>query len=531
MKRIFPILALLFISFAVVISLLPPQPSSAEGRNARNVARQAGQPKVIAAQKVGLQPHSSVAVGFAVSKPVSEIAAAQTKPFPLKYQRPVSRTEYRDEQQNKNAQPNIPLTPAQEEERKTEREKNFTNRVPIRQIDESAPASPDAAIYTGPGGNRATTPLIPGTTVNFEGQSIFDTIAVGQGFLPPDTVGDVGPNHYVQMVNSTFRIWDKTGAPLIPTTSIGALFGSIPGPCAGSEDGDPIVLYDSLADRWMLSEFCTVANPNNHQLIAISQTPDPTGAYFLYDFMMPNNKFNDYPKFGVWPDGYYMTDNQFNQAGTAFLGAGVFAFDRAKMLAGDPAASFIYFDLEPLDPSIGGVLPSDADGLRPPPAGAPNVFSYFIATEFADASDGLRLFDFHADFATPANSTFTERAGSPLAVAAFNPLTPAGRDDIEQPPPANNATAALDAIGDRLMHRLQYRNFGTHESLVVSHTVNVGTGTTLALHQAGVRYYELRKTGMGAYAVNEQASYAPDYGQPLDALGGDGPSGQPRHRL
>lgn len=363
----------------------------------------------------------------------------------------------------------------------------------------------DGALHT----TGAQTPNIPAST-SFEGMSIFDTIALGQGFLPPDTVGDVGPNHYVQNVNVTWRVFNKAGVPQTPVMSLGALWATIPGPCAGSEDGDPIVLYDSYADRWLISQFCTVANPNNHQLIAISTTPDPTGSYYLYDFMMPNNKFNDYPKFGVWPDGYYMTDNQFNQAGTAFLGAGAFAFDRAKMLAGDPTASFIYFDLATLDPTIGGMLPSDADGLTPPPAGAPNVFAYFIATEFGDASDGLRLFDFHADFAVPANSTFVERAGSPLAVAAFDPRTPAGRDNIEQPPPAVNTTAGLDAIGDRLMHRLQYRNFGTHQSLVTNHTVNVGTGTTLALHQAGVRYYELRSTGGGNYAVNEQASFAPD---------------------
>lgn len=362
----------------------------------------------------------------------------------------------------------------------------------------------DAAIQTS-----APEPNIPGTIVNFEGQSIFDTIALGQGFLPPDTVGDVGPNHYVQAVNVTFRVYNKAGVPQTPVRSIGDLFSTIPGPCAGDESGDPVVHYDSYADRWLISQFCTVANPNNHQLIAISQTPDPTGAYYLYDFMMPNNKFNDYPKFGVWPDGYYMTDNQFNQAGTQFLGGGAFAFDRKKMLNGDPTASFIYFDLFTLDPSIGGMLPSDADGLNPPPAAAPNVFAYFIATEFLDASDGVRLFNFHADFDVPANSTFTERAESPIAVAAFNPLTPTGRDDIEQPPPANNATSALDAIGDRLMHRLQYRNFGTHQSLVTNHTVNVGTGTTLALHQAGVRYYELRNTA-GTYGVNEQASFAPD---------------------
>ena len=291
--------------------------------------------------------------------------------------------------------------------------------------------------------------------------------------------------------------------------TLGSLFATIAGPCANTNAGDPIVLYDSLADRWLISQFCTIANPNTHQLIAISKTPDPAGAYYLYDFVMPNNKFNDYPHFGVWPDGYYMTDNQFNQAGTAFLGGGVFSFDRAKMLAGDPTAGFIYFDLFTLDPSIGGMLPSDADGLVPPPPGAPNVFSYFIATEFGDASDGLRVFNFHSDHAVPANSTFIERAESPIAVAAFNPLVPPGRDNIEQPPPAVNATAALDAIGDRLMHRLQYRNFGTHSSLVLNHTVNVGTGNTLALHQAGIRYYELRSTG-AAYSVNEQASFAPD---------------------
>lgn len=348
---------------------------------------------------------------------------------------------------------------------------------------------------------------IPNPIVSFEGQDIFDTIALGQGFLPPDTVGDVGPNHYVQSVNVTFRVYNKNGTPATPVRELSDLFSPLPGPCGDTNDGDPIVLYDSLADRWLISQFCvSVADPNNHQLIAISQTPDPTGAYFLYDFMMPNNKFNDYPHFGVWPDGYYMTDNQFNQAGTAFLGGGAFSFDRAKMIAGDPTASYIYFDLFNLDPSIGGMLPSDADGLTPPPAGAPNVFVYFIATEFGDASDGLRLFDFHADHDTPANSTFIERAGSPLAVAPFDPRTPPGRANIEQP-----GGTPLDAISDRIMHRLQYRNFGAYSSLITNHTVNVGTGTTLATHQAGVRYYELRSSGVSIpYTVAEQASFAPD---------------------
>lgn len=140
----------------------------------------------------------------------------------------------------------------------------------------------------------------------------------------------------------------------------------------------------------------------------------------------------------------------------------------------------MYFNLNLTDfpEGIGGMLPSDLDGLTPPPPGTPNTFAYFLATEFGDPSDALRLFDFHVDFGNPSSSTFTERPESPLPVAAFNPLSPPGRRDIEQPPPAA-AAASLDSISDRLMHRLAYRNFGTHESLVVNHTVNVGTGTTL----------------------------------------------------
>jgi subtilisin-like proprotein convertase family protein len=348
----------------------------------------------------------------------------------------------------------------------------------------------------------------PATTINFEGISNENNFAVfGGRVLPPDTVGDVGPNHYVQAVNLLFRVFDKTGAPLTAALPMSTLFASIGGTCAGTDDGDPIVLYDHLADRWILTQFALTA-PVAHQCIAISQTGDPTGAYFAYDFLMPNAKLNDYPKFGVWPDAYYMTDNQFNQAGTLFLGGGVFAFERLKMLVGDPNASFIYFDLEQLDATIGGMLPADLDGA-PPPAGAPGLFAYFIADEFMDpGGDGLRLFDFHADFQNPMSSTFTERAESPVVVAAFSPLTPPGRDDIQQPPPAVAATESLDAIGDRLMHRLVYRNYGTHESLVTNHTVNVGTGTTVATYRAGVRYYDLQRSG-GAFTVAEQSTFAP----------------------
>lgn len=350
---------------------------------------------------------------------------------------------------------------------------------------------------------------MPAPTTSFEGLSNADNIAVHGlplGVLPPDPNGDVGPNHYVQSVNLLFRVFQKDGAPVTAPLKLSSLFAGFPGTtCATQDDGDPIVLYDHLADRWFISQiaFDALTSPISHQCIAVSQTGDPSGAYFVYDFPMPNAKFNDYPKFGVWPDAYYMTDNQFDAG--VFAGVGVFAFDRVKMLAGDPTASFIYFDLEDLDPTIGGMLPADLDGPSPS-AGTPNLFVYFTADEFGDPQgDALRIFEFHADFATGA-STFTERAESPVVVAPFDPnLCGFSRNCIPQP----GTAVGLDAISDRLMHRLQYRNFGSHETLVVNHTVDAD-GT----NHAGVRYYELHRTsagpGFGEWSIHEQSTFAPD---------------------
>jgi len=382
--------------------------------------------------------------------------------------------------------------------------------IPLRRFRRTRAAAADAA-ETAPSADpvlQISAPALktPAPSIAFEGISNADNSSV-YGFLvlPPDPVGDVGPSHYVQAVNILFEVFDKsTGGSLVGPMPISTLFqglGTACDPAVGDEDsdgGDPIVLYDHLADRWLISQF-TFVGPPFHQCIAISQTGDPTGAYHIYDFEMPNDKFNDYPKFGVWPDAYYMSDNQFAPPSFNFAGAGVFAFERDKMLNGDPASA-IYFDLETVDSSIGGLLPADLDGPAPPP-GTPNYFAYFTATEFGDAQDGLRIFEFHVDFTTPASSTFTERSGSPLATAAFNPvLCPAFFECI----PQRGTKVKVDSLADRLMFRLQYRNFGTHESLVTNHTVNAGNG------RAGIRYYELRATPPGGnFVVNEQATYAP----------------------
>ncbi len=343
--------------------------------------------------------------------------------------------------------------------------------------------------------------LIPGPTLTFDGLNNIDNFNVfGFRVVPPDTNGDVGPNHYVHSVNLLLGIYDKSGTLLTPAFAMSDLFASLGGVCSTLDSGDPIVLYDQLADRWLISQFALPASPPTSQCIAISVNGDPTGSYYAYEFPMPNDKLNDYPKFGVWPDAYFMTINQFDfPVVTAFLGAGVWAYERQKMLSGDPAAAGIYIDLVS-DLTLGGQLPADADGLVPPAPGAPGIIAQFAADEFGDAFDGMRFFEFDPDFVTEANTTFVELPTIP--VPGFNPETPSGRTDVPQP----GGAPSLDAIGDRLMHRLQYRNFGDYETFVVNHTVDADPGTE---YLAAVRFYEFRRTG-GTYSTNKALTLSQD---------------------
>ncbi len=364
---------------------------------------------------------------------------------------------------------------------------------------------------------------MPAPSLTFEGLSAADNTAVfGTTVAPPDPTGAVGPNDYVQTTNNLVRVYDKNGVARGPAFKLSGLFASLGGITATNDQGDTIVLYDRMANRWMISQFAftTATTPPYHQAIAVSKTGDPTGAYWVYDFVMPGVEFNDYFKFGAWPDAYYMTDRQFTNGGP-FNSFGCFAFDRAKMLAGDPTAGFIYFNLGTpmplLSNSSSGMLPTDFTGLTPPPVGAPNVFAVYTDDAFGDPADAVRLFNFHADFATPASSTFAERSESPVAVAAFDSRNPNGRGDILQPAPAVAAADSLDSIGDRLMLRLQYLNRAGTESLLMTHTVNAGTipapgfAPTRAQYIAGVRYYEFRKTSPGGtFTVPEQATFSPD---------------------
>src|SRR6185295_9222333 len=357
----------------------------------------------------------------------------------------------------------------------------------------------------------------------------FDGVNSTSGILPPDTNGDVGLSNYVQTTNSStsaitaIGVFDKTtGALLAPAFSMATLFSALGAgdPCAANDDGDPIVLYDSFADRWLISQFVIGTEPTR-QCIAISQTGNPLGAYFAYDFIMPTDadgKLNDYPHFGVWQDAYYMTDNQFNSAGTAFEGGGIFAFDRNKMIAGDPTATYIYFDIFGVDPNAGGFLPSDADGVVPPPPGLNQLVMEFRADEFGDPFDALRMYEVVPNFAAPMSSTVTVRPD--LALALFDARQPSGRGDIEQ-----LGGAALDSLSDRLLHRLQYRNVGTLLAPQNRWTGNFGVNvsgvnpTTAGTYQIAPRWFILQSAGTALPTVQDQGTHAPDAGN--GATGGN----------
>ncbi len=329
-----------------------------------------------------------------------------------------------------------------------------------------------------------------GTADSYAGQS--------SPFFPPDTVGDVGPNHYVQMVNISYQIWDKQGASLAGPTNINALWSNLPDgtPCKVTNDGDPIVLYDQAADRWMLSQF-SIGGSRYQMCIAYSTTPDPTGTYNTYAFDMP--AFPDYEKFGIWPDGLYMSTYE-----GAELGA--FVFDRTNMLAG-AAATFQTFAIS----SGGGprqqrILPADWDGVTAPPADAPNPFLMSVDAQVqGGAVDRLELYNFHVDWTTPANSTFTLDQTLPtdpfnidIGSDCMGDIPATFRECVPQPGTANK----VDDLSNRPMWRLQYRNFGDHQAMVTNQTVNSGNNT------AALRWYELRSSGT-SWSIHQQNTFAP----------------------
>lgn len=346
---------------------------------------------------------------------------------------------------------------------------------------------------------QSTRPFVvamPTATTSFDG--------VGGGFsgpaggfsvdsMPPDTQGDVGPNHYVHIVNAGFAVFNKSGTAVYGPVLTKTLWSGFGGVCETTDEGDGIVLYDQLADRWFITQFAfnlsgSSQAPPFMQCIAVSTSPDPTGSYNRYAFQYTD--FPDYGKFGVWPDAYYATFNAFDTS-NAYTGTLVCAYDRARMLSGAAATQ----QCINLGTSFGGLLPTDFDGNRLPPAGSPN---YILGFDNNPASV-VQLWRFHVDWATPANTTLTRQPN--LSVATIN-LACINSSCV----PQTGTTNVLDALGDRMMYRVAYRNFGTYESLVLNHTVATSASTSANL---GIRWYEVRNPN-GTPMLYQQGTYAPD---------------------
>jgi hypothetical protein len=452
----------------------------------------------------------------------------------------------------------VGLAPAAQAREAPSAESHPATPVPVVRVPSGfAVSQPVRLLPRAPVGNGAAPSLAPRLLVDRSAQGIaakdpaaqsalgsgtapiqgvsFDGIASrsDQQLVPPDPNGEVGPNDFVELINLQMAVYSKTGHLRFGPVTLQDIFAPLGKQCGVSGVGDPIVVYDQLADRWLLSQLGFLFDPFSgeptgpyFECVAVSKTGDPAGQYFLYAFKISDRLLNDYPKLGVWPDAYYLSINQFAEPDFDFAGGGAIALDRARMLAGDPDAPMVYFNLFNRDPNLGGLLPADLDGHRLPPAGTPGLFAQVSdPTEevLADSHEGegeeggegggepgedrqvhsvsvdsIQLFRFHVDWDHPASSRFDGPTN--LATAPFDENM---CDFDNECIPQKGTFAKLDPLSDRLMFRAAYRNFGDHQALVLNHTVDVG------VDHAGVRWYEIRNPA-GNATLFQQGTFAPD---------------------
>jgi len=323
---------------------------------------------------------------------------------------------------------------------------------------------------------------VPG--LNFDG-------VPGTNYKAPDTNGAVGATQYVQWVNLRYSVYNKTsGAKVLGPTDGSNFWAGFGGDCQTQNQGDVIAQYDKAAGRWVMTHRAGPTSGPYLECVAVSVTSDATGSYYRYAFVNPfNDFFTDYPKLASWPDGYYFsTDLQDASNHFKFQQSMVCAFQRSQMLLGKAASEQCF--LVPKT-TIYSLLPSDVDGSTAPPAGSP---SYFINLD--NANNSLDFWRFHVNWTTPSDSTFTGPTliNLPLFTEACH-----GGQCIPQP----NTTEVVDSLGDRVMYRLSYRNFGSYESLLVTHSVNVGASV-------GIRWYEIRHPEGNPPVGHQAGTYAPD---------------------
>lgn len=347
-----------------------------------------------------------------------------------------------------------------------------------------APGRPMVSNVPDPVAQHVVLPDVSTTNLlNFDGQG-------ADGVAPPDTEGSVGTTQYVQWVNIEYNVYDKTtGAKILGPVAGNAFWSGFGGSCQTNNSGDPIVIFDKQAQRWFVAQ--NVFSPPYMACIAVSTSSDATGTYNRYAFSLGSQNFPDYPKWGVWSDAYYMGYRNFLN-GVSETGSQACAADRTKMLAGSTATMQCFTKSGQLE-----VFPTDWDGATAPPAGSPN-FSFNLG----NTTNQINIYQFHVDFVTPTNSTFTGPVT--ISVPSFSEICANGtsRPCVPQPSPGEK----LDSLGNRLMYRFAYRNFGDHEAIVLTHTVKPGTGSTAT---AATRWYELRSTsvGSGVFTVFQSGTF------------------------
>jgi hypothetical protein len=305
------------------------------------------------------------------------------------------------------------------------------------------------------------------------------------GFRPFDPSGAVGPNHYVQMINSTtFKIYNKSTGAVQLTGSLGNLWSP-----ATANNGDPIVMYDKAADRWFLAQFGS--STDNKIYIAVSATPDPTGSYYTYTYVSP--QFPDYLKFSVWQDGYYMTSNQTTQK--------VFCFERTAMLAGTPGARSVYVNYTPPKSGFFVPLPACAADGTLPPAGTPcPIMSYEDNGWGTGFVDRVNIYNMNVNWST-TTPTATITLASQLPCAAFDGSYASNWNDVSQP----GTTQKLDGIGGAMMYRAQWKTWSGYNSVLLSWAVQISTT------QRSIKWVEMRQNQTtGAWSIYQEGIYTPD---------------------
>ncbi len=323
---------------------------------------------------------------------------------------------------------------------------------------------------------------------NFVGMNL---TANGAGW-PPDTNGDVGGSYYIQTVNSSMAIYNKSTGALVSATTFNNFFGGtgITGtPCDAYNNGDPIVLYDQFAQRWFVLDFSWNGTANgSYYAIAVSQTSDPTGAWYQYCLQADTTLMNDYPKCGIWGDGIYITANMFQFSGS-YQYAKIWALKKPDIYSGTlTVQSTTATNLQAYS-----ILPSNARGNTAPPTGSPNYMYAIDANEYGTGHvDALFVWKYAVNWTTPASTTWT--GPTQLNVAAYG-LVSTGV-------PQKGTTVKLDSLYGRLMYPANYRKFSTHEAVYLCHVAESSSTRKM-------RWYEIR-IASGVSSIYQQGTYAPD---------------------